>query len=126
MSVQSANQSYQEYLTTATTNPSGGSQYPFFSAVLPAGTWVIVGSTVLTPSGAGATLPSYALTTTARDLSKVVSGTGPTSVRVPISTIVYADGSFNFTISASCTTSDSGTWTTAGGNILQCYRITNF
>jgi hypothetical protein len=126
MSVQSANQSYQEFYTTATSaNASGATPKVFFSSVLPAGTWVIVGSVVLTPTTGNIT--TYELSTVARPLSGItVASGGPTSVRVPVSTIVYSDGLFTFTISAACTTSAGDTWNSAGGNIFQCYRITNF
>ena len=125
MSVQSANQTYQEFYTLATSNDTGTSKV-IFQIILPAGTWIIAGSVLLKASGGTGALSGYTIYTDARGLSSVtVASGGPSQVRVPISTLVYTDGNYNFTITANCTNA-GGLWTTDGNDLVECYRITNF
>jgi hypothetical protein len=123
MSVQSANQTYQEYYTIAASNVSDAPRV-VFQVILPAGTWVIAGSVVLDASGGAIT--GYNLYTDARGLSSVaVTSGGFSQVRVPVSTLVYTDGNYNFTITAQCSNAGGG-WKTNGNDLVECYRITNF
>jgi uncharacterized repeat protein (TIGR01451 family) len=120
MSVASAHEPFLEYTTVVQNAVPSGTQAIVFSKILPAGKWLIAGS--VQANGDTGNLTTVETSTSVRTLSKSISATGPTSVRVPVSTLYISDGETAFTLRLQCYTS-TGTWSAPAGLIVDCYKL---
>ena len=109
MSVASAKSPVISYTTTAVVSAVSNADAVIFSKIIPKGKWIIAGSVDASVDTIGETLPSVALSTNVRNLSVLVTGTGPNAVIIPYSFIYTSDGTTPLVMTLDCTTS-AGTW----------------